>query len=133
MYSLLFTSVTHASPAGVFAHSADRDWESNADVRASNCNDIQIDDITEQLVYGETGRHLKVIFGGGRENFLNETAFDQQGSPGRRTDGKNLIDEWLKHGQNDEQRHFVYNKVRQNESFISFIIGEFIEKIRILL
>lgn len=106
--SLLTRVVTHASPAGIYAHTADRDWESNADIGADNCDEKKIDDIAKQLVYGETGSRLKVIFGGGRENFIDKSTVDENGKPGKRTDGRNLIEEWLKNGQ---QRHYVRNKV----------------------
>lgn len=80
-------------------------------MRASNCDDAIVDDIAEQLVYGETGRQLKVIFAGGRQNFLNQTILDEDGNPGARTDGKNLIYEWLENGQDGEDRYYISNRV----------------------
>lgn len=106
-------SVTHASPAGVYAHSAHRDWENNEDIRKAGCDDTVLDDIAKQLVYGETGSQLKVIFGGGREHFHNSTTVDEEGNKGGRTDGRNLIQEWLHLGNKDAQRHYVRNKVRE--------------------
>lgn len=104
--------VTHASPSGVYAHTAHRDWESNADIKqVSNCNDIQINDIAKQLVYGETGSKLKVIFGGGRSNFIDKSQVDEDGNPGRRSDRRNLIKEWLGNGRKGENRHYIRNKV----------------------
>lgn len=103
--------MTHASPSGVYAHTANRLWETNADVLRSNCDDKEVDDIAEQLVYGLTGSQMKVIFGGGRGNFLNETVVDEEGHRGQRTDGKNLIHEWLERGRDGEQRHYIRNKV----------------------
>lgn len=96
---------------GVYAHTSERDWECNADVVDSKCNDNIVDDIAEQLVHGEVAKHLKVIFGGGRYNFINNTHKDEQGSFGKRTDGKNLIDEWLNKKNGNEQRSYVWNKV----------------------
>lgn len=104
-------TATHASPAAVYAHVACRSWETNTKVRASNCDDAIVDDIAEQLVYGETGRQLKVIFAGGRQNFLNQTTLDEDGNPGARTDGKNLIYEWLENGQDGEDRYYISNRV----------------------
>lgn len=34
------------------------------------------------------------------------------GNAGRRTDGKNLINEWLNNKNGDENRSYVWNKVR---------------------
>ncbi|XP_031628392.1 membrane-bound alkaline phosphatase-like [Contarinia nasturtii] len=104
------TRVTHASPAGVYAHTAERDWENDAEVLNAYCNDQLVDDIAEQLVHGEVGKHLKVIFGGGRRNFVDKSQKDEEGNPGSRTDGKNLISEWLNNQHKNEQRKYVWNK-----------------------
>uniref|UniRef100_U5ETR5 Alkaline phosphatase n=1 Tax=Corethrella appendiculata TaxID=1370023 RepID=U5ETR5_9DIPT len=104
------TRVTHASPAGVFAHIADRDWENNVAIEEANCDSSLDDDITEQLVHGHIGKQLKVILGGGRGVFTNTTDKDpetQQG--GWRTDGKNLINEWLENEKNLNSK-YVWNR-----------------------
>lgn len=95
----------------MYAHTAERDWECNADVKASYCDDNEVDDIAEQLVHGEVGKHLKVIFGGGRYNFIDQSQKDEQGNVGKRTDGKDLITEWINKRKPDEQRSYVWNKV----------------------
>ncbi|XP_017057031.1 membrane-bound alkaline phosphatase [Drosophila ficusphila] len=84
------TRVTHASPSGVYAHIAERDWENDAEV-ASDCGaNSGINDIAYQLTRGEVGSKLKVILGGGRKNFVDSTLE----SWGKRTDGLNLIEEF---------------------------------------
>ncbi|KAJ2940327.1 hypothetical protein O0L34_g1 [Tuta absoluta] len=92
------TRVTHASPSGTFAHTAERDWESDADV-AEDCIDVPSDarqeDIALQLVHSYPGNQFKVILGGGRRAFLPNTTVDEEGSLGNRLDGRNLIEEWL--------------------------------------
>lgn len=64
------TSVTHASPAGVYAHAANRNWENDAEILKTNNDPQQCKDIATQLIYGSVGRKLNVILGGGQENFL---------------------------------------------------------------
>lgn len=58
--------ITHATPAVMFAHSADRNWEGQsdmpADMRAEGCTSI-----AEQLIYGDHG--LDVAMGGGARAF----------------------------------------------------------------
>lgn len=103
----------------MYAHIADRDWESNTNVREAKCDDKVVEDIAEQLVYGEVGKHLKVIFGGGRYNFIDKSQKDEQGNIGKRTDGKNLINEWLNGGKPGDQRSYVWNKVRD---FVFFFV-----------
>lgn len=87
--------VTHASPAGAYAHIADRYWENDAEVTGANCDSEVTIDIARQLVEWPVGKALKVILGGGRKNFLNETVRDETGKAGYRTDGRNLINDWL--------------------------------------
>ncbi|XP_062558477.1 membrane-bound alkaline phosphatase-like [Armigeres subalbatus] len=104
------TRVTHASPSGNYAHIADRDWESNGYVDAKGCDSEVLDDIAEQLVHGETGKRLKVIMGGGRREFLDTDLDPEYGTQGYRTDGKNLIQEWLDLAEEGENRTYVWNK-----------------------
>lgn len=88
------TKITDATPAAVYANIAERNWEDNSGVLRSGCNDSQIYDIAEQLVRGSVGKDLKVVLGGGSRFFINSTE-TEHGSPGTRTDGKNLIKDWL--------------------------------------
>lgn len=89
--------VTHASPAGVYAHVSDRNWENDAEVTNGHCDHHVRLDIARQLVERPVGKALKVILGGGRQNFINETVRDETGLPGYRQDGRNLIKSWLDH------------------------------------
>lgn len=59
-------SVTGASAAATYAHSADREYTSSV---PKGCH---AKDIAEQLIHGDTGSRLKVIFGGGLSDFLPE-------------------------------------------------------------
>lgn len=93
---------------GLYAHSAHRHWESDSDVKKSNCDDNIVDDIAEQLIFGEVGSRLKVVFGGGRAEFRDQSMRDEQGFPGKRSDKKDLIRLWLK---SKDKRHYVWNKV----------------------
>ncbi len=60
------TRVTHASPAGSYAHVPYRDMESDADVLERNLDPRSCDfDIARQLIYDEPGRNINV-----RERFF---------------------------------------------------------------
>ncbi|XP_016927850.2 membrane-bound alkaline phosphatase [Drosophila suzukii] len=87
--------VTHASPAGVYAHIADRNWENDYEVANGGCDPEQTIDIARQLVEQPVGQQLKVILGGGRKHFIDTTVNDEEGYPGKRTDGRHLINSWL--------------------------------------
>ena len=88
--------ITHATPAGAYAHSPNRNWESSAstpdEAEALGCRDIAI-----QLVEMPYGDGIDVILGGGRREFMPIEADDPEypSRPGLRDDGRNLIEEWL--------------------------------------
>ena len=79
--------ITHATPAGVFARTASRDWEGSV---PEGCAQR---DIATQLFDEMTAGRIDVALGGGRENFLPESATDPEGEPGARLDGRDLVTE----------------------------------------
>ena len=87
--------LTHATPAACFAHSADRDWESDAELPAEAVA-AGGKDIARQLLENSYGDGLEVALGGGRSYFLPTTVSDPEdtGATGRRRDGRNLTSEW---------------------------------------
>jgi alkaline phosphatase len=88
--------LTHATPAACYAHSADRDWESDADLPEA-ARQAGFPDIARQFVEFSHGHGLEVALGGGRGNFLPRENADpeDEGKTGNREDGRNLIAEWL--------------------------------------
>lgn len=83
------TRVTHATPAGAYAHTAYRDWEGDGDMPAealrAGCKDI-----ARQLIEAPDALRLDVVMGGGRSRFLPGD------KNGKRADGRDLTAEWLK-------------------------------------
>lgn len=83
------TRVTHATPAGAYAHTAYRDWEGDSDMPVEalqgGCKDI-----ARQLIEAPDALRLDVVMGGGRSRFLPEA------KDGKRADGRDLTAEWLK-------------------------------------
>lgn len=80
--------------AGVYAHTAYRNWESDTSVIKNKLDPQECEDIAHQLIYGQTGRNLHVIMGGGRKKFFSKNKKDQKGKRGDRSDQKDLIQEW---------------------------------------
>ncbi|XP_038075939.1 alkaline phosphatase-like isoform X2 [Patiria miniata] len=105
--------VTHATPACLYAHSPDRGWENNADIPAAEAA-LGCTDIAHQLV--TLGQNIKVIMGGGRREMIpdNFTDYEYPALTGQRTDGRNLVDEWLA-SKDAQTSHFVWNLDRFNE------------------
>lgn len=103
------TTVTDASPAGVYAHVANRYWENNEELANQGCDWNLSDDTAKQLVHGD-GSRLKVVLGGGRNHFRSVGMSDEEDSPNKRTDGKDLIEEWLQ-SKGNAKKSFVWNTV----------------------
>jgi len=93
--------VTHASPAGVYAHVAERGWEHDDKITKDGCSAEHITDIARQLVEGPVGKDLRVVLGGGRSYFRDKKLKDEEGISGLRKDGRDLINDWLE--DKDEQ------------------------------
>lgn len=87
------TRITHATPAACYAHSPERDWESDAQIPAS----AHVADIASQLLDFPYGDGLEVALGGGRAMFLPKTQADPEepGQYGLRKDGQDLTQRWL--------------------------------------
>lgn len=96
--------VTHATPAACYAHTPNRDWESDADL-SSGAAAAGFPDIARQLLElkvketamnGVRSQGLELAMGGGRDRFLTRDDADPEDprKKGRRKDGRNLAREW---------------------------------------
>lgn len=89
------TRLTHATPASVFAHGPDRNWEDDsylpAAKAAAGCRDL-----AAQFVDFDFGDGIDVALAGGRAKFTPNTLADAADASlkGMRKDGRNLVDEW---------------------------------------
>ena len=52
------TRVTHATPAGLYAHSSSRDWECDSQVPQANRKECK--DIARQLIEDDPGKNARV-------------------------------------------------------------------------
>lgn len=88
--------ITHATPAACYAHTVERDWESDANLSAT-ARTAGFPDIARQLIEFPHGDGLEVVLGGGRSKFLPNTTNDPEdsGQKGERLDGRDLTTEWL--------------------------------------
>jgi alkaline phosphatase len=87
------TRVTHATPAALYAHTSERDWEADSNLPAG----ATVKDIAAQSVDNfAPGQGMDVLMGGGRTYFMPNTQFDPEypATRGRRRDGRDLIAEW---------------------------------------
>jgi alkaline phosphatase len=94
-------TITHATPAATYAHTANRNWERKAD---EGCLDI-----ADQLVkWTAGGDGFEVALGGGRANFLPAETADpeDEGAMGGREDGRDLTAEWT---AKSNQHAYVWN------------------------
>lgn len=97
--------ITHATPAAAYAHVAYREWEN--DVVAAQTGGANCIDIARQLVEWPEGDGLELALGGGRANFLPNTAADPEtpSARGARGDGRDLTAEWSARPNHD----YVWN------------------------
>ena len=107
--------ITHATPAGAYAHVAHRDWENNEAISSACRGTPGVTDIAYQLVHNEVSKNFKVVLGGGRRHFINTTEVDDEGRPGLRTDGRNLIDEWVEDRSKESEAKYIWHKQQLDE------------------
>lgn len=81
--------ITHATPAALYAHSADRNFEADSNL-PDGCT---VPDIATQLFDKLSSGEVDIALGGGRRNFLPDSVEDPEGKNGRRKDGRNMIEE----------------------------------------
>jgi alkaline phosphatase len=89
------TGLSHATPAAAYAHSPERDWESDRyltqEAQQTGCADI-----ASQLIDFPFGDGIEVALGGGRISFLPDDLADPEGFSviEARSDQRNLALEW---------------------------------------
>jgi len=92
-------TLTHATPAATYAHSADRNWESDSDMpqtaRNGGCRDIAAQLVAFSNQPNTDG--VDIALGGGRAMFFPATEPDSEypDKTGARSDGRDLVAEWL--------------------------------------
>jgi len=129
------TRVTHATPAACYAHSPDRDWECDADIKgeSKSAHEAGFPDIARQLLeFPETNGtpQIDVVLGGGRNKFLPKDPppgqTNQPNHPkGSRLDQRNLIAEWT---NRFERAHYVADRTSlllTEASEVSHLLGLF--------
>ena len=88
--------ITHATPAGAYAHYPERNWEDDGDL-SEEAKQQGCKDIARQLIEFSHGDGVDLVLGGGRANFIPEGVQDPEHKEknGKRTDERNLIKEWM--------------------------------------
>lgn len=86
--------ITDATPAAVYAKTANRDWEDDTKL-PENCAQK---DTAVQLTDAIDAGIVDFVLGGGRRSFLPNGVIDDEGENGLRTDDRNLIDEIVANG-----------------------------------
>jgi alkaline phosphatase len=92
------TRVTHATPAGLYAHTNNRQWECDGEIPQvyGTC----VKDIALQLVTDDPGRKFKVIMGGGANQLGLQSLSGPIYDGCNRTDGINLAQKWITNKSN---------------------------------
>jgi alkaline phosphatase len=82
--------VTHATPATLYAHSPERDWESDRYLTEEQIA-VHCGDIARQLVELDDTSGPDIVLGGGRREFVGEARGGQ-----RRDPDADLVSEWAR-------------------------------------
>ena len=103
--------LTHATPGACYAHTADRNWESDADIKKRNPAAYAADfpDIARQLIETPYGNGPEVLLSGGRSKFMtfDQTDPEYADKHGERLDKRDLIKEWV--DKKDDSK-YVWNQ-----------------------
>ena len=100
--------ITHATPAAVYSHSPNRDWERDTNLseeaKKNGCVDI-----ARQLIEFPYGDGIDIAMGGGRTNFAPKEQIDAEGDEetGERRDGRDLTAEWTAKSEN---HRFIFDR-----------------------
>ncbi|KAH8321386.1 hypothetical protein KR074_003470 [Drosophila pseudoananassae] len=123
------TSLTHASPSGAYAKTANRMWESDTDVASYGVDPSTCIDMATQLITQVPGKNFDIMFGGGMGKFLPKSIQDSHGNAGERSDGVNLLSRWQ--AQHDGGVLVTDRKqlLSVNTTAVSSIIGLFQSKL----
>ena len=107
--------VTHATPGACYAHTPDRNWESDRDIflQHKDAYDAKFPDIARQLIEFPYGDGLEVAIGGGRSKFLPRETADPEykNRTGERLDNRDITKEWLAKYKDSA---YVWNKDQFN-------------------
>ncbi|XP_043301618.1 intestinal-type alkaline phosphatase-like [Cervus canadensis] len=121
------TRVQHASPAGAYAHTVNRNWYSDAQMSAGAKKE-GCQDIAKQMVYN---MDIDVILGGGRKYMFPEGTPDPEyphdaNQTGVRKDKRNLVQEWQAKHQGAQ---YVWNRTEllqaSTNSSVTHLMGLF--------
>ncbi|XP_065208766.1 alkaline phosphatase-like isoform X2 [Planococcus citri] len=122
------TRITHASPAGAYAHISHRDFECDNDIVALKMDKTCTDDIARQLIEENPGKNIKVLLGGGRNKFLPKSNPNSTHGTGSRI-SKDLIAAWKQDKLNrKENAAYVTNIVeldKVNPENTDYLLGLF--------
>ena len=108
------TRVTHATPAALYAHCPNRNWECEAKISEKD-KTMGCIDIARQLIENSPGKDINVIMGGGRQ-CLQSNVTGTDGDPiddwaCKSSDGRDLISDWKR----DKNARDLTNAVVQNK------------------
>ncbi|XP_036029469.1 intestinal-type alkaline phosphatase 1-like isoform X2 [Onychomys torridus] len=121
------TRVQHASPAGTYAHTVNRNWYSDAEMPPSALQE-GCKDIATQLV---SNMDIDVILGGGRKSMFPKGTPDLEypddaAQNGTRLDGQDLVQAWLMKHQG---ARYVWNRTEllqaSQDSTVTHLMGLF--------
>lgn len=116
------TRVTHATPAALYAHTNNRDWECDGEIPSKYKDCVK--DIAAQLIEDAPGRNFKVMMGGGAQ-CMGAPVAEVDSESCTRQDDKNLVENWLSENPEAKLVRNVQDLMSLNITATSKILGLF--------
>ena len=119
-------TVSHATPAALYAHSASRKWECDKKLPPNAPKEVQ--DITYQLVANDPGRKVKVVMGGGIKSWISKEEYEKNWKQAPYDDYDHTKDKAFKCERLDK-KNLIKTFLRKNETVPGFenLKGQFIQ------
>ena len=109
--------VSHATPAALYAHVADRDYECDKELPPGSPKEAK--DITYQLVNNDPGRRAKVVMGGGIKSWLSKEEHENNWKQDPYNDYDHTMDKAF-HCERLDGENLVEKFLRKNETVPGF-------------
>lgn len=116
------TRITHATPAALYAHTNNRDWECDSSIPPEYKGCVK--DIARQLVEDAPGKNFRVIMGGGALHMGVSLRPNEMGAC-KRNDKRNLAELWKKNNPGARLVTNTEDLMSVNMSNTSKIMGIF--------
>ena len=110
-------TISHATPAALYAHTANRNWECDKKLPLNSPKGVE--DITYQLVANDPGRRAKVVMGGGIKSWISKEEHEKNWKQAPYDDHDHTKDKAFRCERMDGE-NLIERFMRKNETVLGF-------------